>query len=428
MSSAPLLQIFAVDQQSHELTGDPEITFFQQVYRRHVPFGMQTIPLLFPQRFALGTTVSVPVDRLGDLVTNMTLQVNLNSLKPDAGDSDYHLAWISNVGNAMIKQVDLEVGGSVISRQYGEWLHIWNELSQPAVKKNTYTSLVGGQSTAEAQELYVPLNFWFCRYTTLALPLISLVHQTVKVNITLRHLGELVHYAGTGGLAAWNDYNAVESATLLVDYVFLGPEQRQAVATEEHRFLIDQVQTTGTVSIPRTTTEYRFPLPFKHPVKAIYWVFQDSADAPAPKGPNRTTDSFFRYHTAESGGTSDEVPIATHMQLRVNGDDFTHRFGEKYFNMLQPYYRHTGGGSSTSGGPVPGLYMTSFCLRPETHQPTGTLNLSQCDEGYLCVDFHPRNNTNLTGNIDFRCYGLSYNIFVISGGMGALRYSTGYTP
>ena len=414
MSSAPLLQIIAVGQQDTDLTTNPQITFFKQVYKRHVPFAIQTVPVMFGQRFTLGSSISVNIERLGDLVTNMTLFVKLNSLKSE-GD----FTWIDNLGNAMIQKIELEIGGSIVNRQYGEWVHIWNEFSQPAAKKNVYKSLIGGQSTQDGQELYIPLNFWFCRYTTLALPLIALAHHTVKVNIQTRTLGELTQFTAGCQCKVADNYNIVDSASLLVDYVYLNTEERRKIATEEHRFLIDEVQTTGTITIPKGTKQNRYSLTFAHPVKSLYWVFQDSSNRPASTGPNPDTSSFFRYHGRDAG--NNEAPIAKHMQIKINGQEFTYQFGEKFFNMLQPYYRHTGGGSGTTG-PIPGLYNYNFCLRPEEHQPTGTLNFSRVENAFLHVEFNDNNNENIIEAIDFRCYALNYNILLIASGMGGVLY------
>ena len=48
---------------------------------------------------------------------------------------------------------------------------------------------ISGEST---QKLYIPLQFWFCRNIGSSLPLISLPHQDVKINIEFRNLNELV--------------------------------------------------------------------------------------------------------------------------------------------------------------------------------------------------------------------------------------------
>lgn len=415
MASAALLQIIAVGQEDQELTTNPQITFFKQVYKRHVPFAAQTVPLKFNNQFILGTTSSLHVDRVGDLLTTLTLHVKLK------GFQNENTKWIDNLGNALIKTVDIEIGGNLVDRQYGEWIHIWNECSQPAAKKNVYKSMIGF-SSSNAQDLYIPLNFWFCRYTTLALPLIALTHHHVKINITTRTWKELITTDLDTQASCDNSYitnqNIVEDAELLCDYIFLDNESRKEFAVQEHRFLIDQVQTTGIISIPATSKRHRYPLTFSHPVKAMYWYFQNSANASSKNNGNKTTTSFFDYSTKKNGNS---VPIAKNMQLKVNGQEFTHNFGEKYFNMVQPYYRHTGGSSGVDG-PIVGLYNYNFCLRPEEHQPTGSINFSRIENPLLEVEFTDENEYENCDTIDFKAFALSQNVFLISSGMGGVLF------
>jgi hypothetical protein len=249
----------------------------------------------------------------------------------------------------------------------------------------------------------------------LALPLIALNHHEVKINFKLRNLKDILQLKNGGEQTGINNISIID-ARLLVDYVFLENDMRKDVATKEHRFLIEQVQSTGTITVSKNTRSTRFPLNFKHPVKSLYWFFQDGA---------RGSQSNSKEGRRDHGLFGTIKNPAKYMQLKANGAEFTSRFTPTYFSHLQPYYRHSSvpeSGQKTSYN----YFNFNFCLRPEEHQPTGSMNFSRLDSAYLHVDFnHEENNKedNLKGkSIDFRCYALNTNIFLVSNGMGGILY------
>lgn len=86
------------------------------------------------------------------------------------GGSSPTVGWVPEVGHALIKTVELEIGGQRIDKHYAAWLHIWNELSQPVGLQSGYAKMIGNVSalttaaaSTPAYTLYVPLQFWFCR-------------------------------------------------------------------------------------------------------------------------------------------------------------------------------------------------------------------------------------------------------------------------
>ena len=112
------------------------------------------------------------MSRNGDLIWRVYLQVDLPAVTKTAGE----FAWTFNLGNVLVKQVEVEIGGQRIDRQYGDWMHIWNELTIPAGQVTGYNNMIGHTSdlnsgfdtgtptaTAVAKRLYIPLFFWFCR-------------------------------------------------------------------------------------------------------------------------------------------------------------------------------------------------------------------------------------------------------------------------
>ncbi len=298
----------------------------------------------------------------------------------------------------MIEEVSIEIGGQTIDKHYGLWLNIWNDLTQTTEKSDGYNFMIGNIADMTtptinkdsltvkeigAYTMYIPLQFWFCRNPGLALPLIALQYHEVKFNITFKPLADLIVHTGT---------NLVKTpsleASLFVDYIYLDTDERRQFAQVQHEYLIEQLQFTGAEAV--TAGPYKSKLALNHPCKELIWVIRD--DQPAG-----------------SGGPDDldYVPILS-AKLQLNGQD---RFSERkgtYFNLVQPYQHHT-------CIPGDGVYVYSFALNPEQHQPSGTVNMSRIDNATL--------HLNADGGGNLHVFAVNYNVLRIMAGMGGLAYS-----
>jgi hypothetical protein len=75
--------------------------------------------------------------------------------------------------------------------------------------------------------------------------------------------------------------------------------------------------------------------------------------------------------------------------------------------------------------PSGGVYMYSFAIKPEEHQPSGTCNFSRIDTATLVFSVDgkkPISNAD-SYNADIRVYAINYNILRVMSGMGGLAYS-----
>jgi len=272
------MQLVAYGAQDVYLTGNPQITFFKVVYRRHTNFSCEVIEHSFNGTADFGRKVSVEVTRNGDLVTNMHLRVKLPAL---AVGSDQKAAWTRRIGHALIGSVEVTIGGATIDKQYGTWLDVWYELAHRAGDLDRgFAQMVGdyseltklegarsGTTAKPAATLFVPLQFWFNRNTGLALPLIALQYHEVRVNVEFASFNSCVNYTGSS-LSA----QSLDDATLLVEYVYLDSEERRRFAQVGHEYLIEQVQFTGEEEITSSNSKHR--LNFNHPTKALVWAMR----------------------------------------------------------------------------------------------------------------------------------------------------------
>jgi len=413
-----LMQLVAYGAQDIYLTGNPQITFFKVVYRRHTNFAFESIEQTFNGQADFGKRVTATISRNGDLIQQMYLEVVL----PATGTNN--TVWTYGVGNALIKQAEIEIGGQLIDRQYGDWMNIWSELTVPAGKRAGYDNMVGNNAPGTDQigtlnantikhRLYVPFQFWFNRNPGLALPLIALQYHEVKLNLELRPVSDLVQTAnGTGSLV---------SCKLYVDYVYLDTDERRRFAQVSHEYLIEQVQFTGSESKNATDTNKNVTLNFNHPVKELIWAHtNNTTGASGYNGKNY----WFNY----SGIATSSRDSFTTALLQLNGHDrFSVRFAD-YFRKVQNYEHHTrcprvSGDLDVADNRQQFIYSYSFALSPEEHQPSGTCNFSRIDNAVLQLTYSTASPNHTAAALNLKIYAVNYNVLRIMSGMGGLAYS-----
>jgi hypothetical protein len=455
------MQLVAYGAQDIYLTGNPQITFFKVVYRRHTNFAMEAIEQTFNGSANFGKKVQCTISRNGDLIHRVYLQATLPQVQLSSTDpSGAQFRWLNWVGHNLINNVYIEIGGQQIDKHYGDWLQIWNELSQEAGKQAGYADMVGNvpqlvnllvqggegcdspcatpgtepltsavaANCAPEYTLYIPLQFWFNRNPGLALPLIALQYHEVKIWLEFNQLSNLCwDSAGSSGPVITRVASAgLVSASLYVDYIYLDTDERRRFAQVSHEYLIEQLQFTGGESV--TSSANKIKLNFNHPTKELVWVVQrDSFVAcdgtmNAYKGlqPFNYSDWFDRsvlesgYSVTRVEGMAGSNPVVT-AKIQLNGHDrFDEREG-RYFNLVQPYQHHT-------NIPAVGINVYSFALKPEEHQPSGTCNFSRIDNATLILTLS-NNTVGAALSAQVRVYAVNYNVLRIMSGMGGLAYS-----
>jgi hypothetical protein len=427
-----LMQLVAYGAQDIYLTGNPQITFFKVVYRRHTNFAVESIEQTFNGTPNFGNRVTATISRNGDLIQQMYLEVVLPY------NTTSTAKWVYGIGNAMINKAEIEIGGQLIDRHYGEWLDIWTELSVPAGKRSGYDDMVGnslpgkavGTASSRAQDvrLYVPLQFWFNRNPGLALPLIALQYHEVKLNLELNSLGSLT----TETVSAFD--NSL-TCKLYVDYVYLDTDERRRFAQVSHEYLIEQVQFTGDETVASGDSSKNFTLNFNHPCKELVWVHR-LASLPLADNTSGNDMNYFNFSTiTEASNFGTGVDTFYTGKLQLNGHDrFTTRYAD-YFRKVQNLEHHTRvprtlvEGGTINAPQTPHyrhqfIYSYSFAISPEEHQPSGTCNFSRIDNAVLQLTYDTTGNTSQTANaLNLKVFAVNYNVLRIMSGMGGLAYS-----
>ncbi len=449
-----LMQLVAYGAQDVYLTGNPQITFFKVVYRRHTNFSMESIQQTLNGQHTLGQRLTATISRNGDLISSMYLQMKFTGCSA---------ATRENVGHGCLESVAVEIGGQLIDKQYGEWMDIWIDLTLPSSKIEGFNDMA--HSSGETRTVKVPLHFWFCRNPGLALPLIALQYHEVKVIVNFGSESDV----GSG--------TTLSNAELWVDYIYLDTDERRRFAQVSHEYLIEQLQFSGALASASTNQHH---INFNHPVKEILWV--ERKDSTAPNWRNWTLSTEF----------DDDI------KLMLNGHDRWAGRDSKYFTHYQTYQHHTriptgypgiiyakaqadgviGAADEAAGQTVvtlgadptatalglilhvtddptdyvitgiagadvtisPALkqvakketvvsfnhkhtdnvsprniHCYSFALKPEEHQPSGTCNFSRIDNATL--------KRLGTADSELHIYAVNYNVLRIMSGMGGLAYS-----
>lgn len=207
--AAGLIQLVAKGIEDNYLTTDPQITFFKTLYRRHTNFAIESICQYFGSTANFGETVNCTLSQSGDLVGKVFLYVEMPSI-PKFENEIKKIAWARNLGHALIMETSVIIGDKLIDKQYGEWMHIWSEVSYQDL--NGLNRMIGNlpeiyefSNGKNGFKLFIPLEFWFCRNSGLTLPMIALSSKDIKINVVFRKLEECYRIGPTHSIEVLED-------------------------------------------------------------------------------------------------------------------------------------------------------------------------------------------------------------------------------
>lgn len=421
-----LLQLVATGRQDVYLTGNPQTTFFKQVYRRHTNFSIESQRIPFETGVEFNKLITTTIPRNGDLLTQLMLEISLPQITPngpiipssscdvpvDVSGSTF-TSWVNGIGYAMIDYVSIQFGSQEIDRLYGEWLYIWSKLSTPGAKQAGFNYMIGYQEAYDDNtqtgplKLYVPLNFWFCKNVGLALPLIALQSMPIRIFIKLKNGNDMIYSRELITNPSFKTATPpiILDMVLWGDFVFLDVEERRRFTSSRHEYLIEQTQIQRKFPIPASALYANVPLNFNHPLKEIVWIVQENRMTSYHEPFNFTPRALTEY-----GISTDLISTAV---LQFDGYDRFEKRSAPYFRLVQPWQRH-------SSIPNDFIYVYSFSLAPESEQPQGTCNASRIDSINLQVEMNnaiPRNDCGIT------VYATNYNILRIVAGLGGLLFT-----
>ena len=464
--SGGLLQLVAIGVQDLYLTGNPQVSLFKVVYRRHTNFAIEAVRQTFDGEVDFGKSVTTKISRDGDLLHKIVIEIDLPEIFSTNGNT---ISWVNSIAHAMVDKIELYIGELLIDRHYGEWLEIWSELALDSSKRDGYNNMVSKYESFTSVKgpltVFIPLQFWFCRNPGLALPLISLQYHEVKIIVKFSNFNELWTFgpnnnyiayknlitvtkqtgpdfdsSDVGKIIYWTDGTqdkiiffvnsnevtvqgsgtifsqimytkpddrpkftpSIIDARVYADFIYLDTFERRFFAKNKHEYLIEQLQFDSDTSYQTNQRFLKVPISFNLPMKELIWVSQLQ---------RYTEDNdLFNFSNTMDPIAVQNDPIEKALILFNGTERFEERIG-KYFRLVQPYHHHTRCPSSF-------IYVYSFAMAPEKHQPSGTANFSMLNT----VDLRLTYNSLITDS-NVRVYGLNYNILKIESGMGGILYA-----
>lgn len=475
------IQLVAKASQDLYLTNNPKISFFKSVYKRHTNFSMELIKIEpnsgnLNLKEATDTDIEFKMDRNGDLINNIYFIFTL----PDIYSNDtIKFQWIHRIGEYIIKEVSLNIGNTKIDNLYGQWLHIWNELTLDEEKKDGYNRMIGNISdlynplendgstypastsslqSIKSRKIIVPIPFYFTYNTALSLPLIALQYEEIKINFKLRPFKDLYTIIDSGlrkksptgdsnyNLGIFTTHGSSTQITSLdinpsleVNYIYLDTNERSKFATSEIDYLVQTINLNQNLTIsPKPsadktkTYDKLFDLQLNNPVSHLIWVIQRSDFESSNRfynytnWPNKTDDPIINptnYDDFKAEDTLNDTninclknkSILKKATLKLNGNN---RFNEKDFEAFNYInnYQHM------KRIPEDGIYCYSFGVDYDITkvQPNGSCNMSVFESVQLELKTCPSTST-----YDYKVYvyAVTYNILRIQSGMGGLQFS-----
>lgn len=396
--SPSILQLQSVGQQDVYLTAEPQINVFKYTYYRYVNFATEIIELPLNDNATFNRKTSCDVPKRGHLLSKLYLHLKLPPLTKTSGT---YLCWTNSIGYAIFNDpIELEIGGVVVDKLYPQFLDIYDEFSNSSKQlgKNFMTGksdlyVANYYNAQKPLDLVIPLDFWFTKHYSLALPLLSMNNQDLRVNFKFKDFPDVVNFDG-----ATPAYVNILESSVFAEYIFLDEVIVEQFQKQKHMYVIDQIQYHGDETIPTSTSIYNTPLKFNHPVKELFFAFTEKQ--------NVDNNNYFVY-----SNSTDDSSIITSASLLLDGKKRFDDFPEYLYRSIFPYSVH-------SVVPMKYVYCIPFCINPEDIQPTGSLNMSRFNDVVLSVKLLPNNPETY-----IYVYAVNYNIVTVENGSLSIEFA-----
>jgi hypothetical protein len=488
-----LLLLVSVGKENIYLSTKPEITFFKIAYKRYSNFSIESVAQYFKNTPDFGRRVTVNISKNADLLGNMYICVKLPDIirsSPTYLPSTVKkFAWVKKVGLAIINYVELEIGGILIERNFGDWLNIWYELTIDYGRKAAYNKMIGNidlltnfTNGKASYSLNVPLNFWFCQDSGLALPLVSMIHNDIKFHVEfntfdlsylesptnyiqvsepfcLFKYGELIKQNVNGNLAigtfVYYDtmnqyvyYNKLKGDFLIpttIDsrYLIIGNDSKFETNIAPNTLLIQDesyfkyntpsiIEAYLLVNYIYLDNEERFNflnnnhlylIPIVQNIAEQNFFSANIAYKIPFINPNKII--FWRAQLISNIIANDFFnytlyPITDTPTTIIEKETIVLNSIDRMDPNTVELYTYLQVYLNNFISNTEGINMYSFCINPLSYQPSGSLNFSQIDDTYIQMNLNKK--INYQNTITIRGYGLQYNVFKIKDGLGGLGF------
>ncbi|QIG59938.1 hypothetical protein [Dishui Lake phycodnavirus 4] len=368
--SAALIDLVSKGVQDVYITGQPEVSFFRQNYKRHTNFALKPERLDYIGTFGSNNEVSIPIPNKGDLLGYVWIEA------PGIARNGTNTTGFFSEDVASLTEFSLWIGGQQVVTLDGLFIQgvhnlLYNADSSRAAcapLTNYFPAQAQGVASGSADHYVIP--FFFSEDLTKVLPLIGIKFHEVEIRVKCR--------AG---------FVPANSPKVFATYFYVDTDERSYFMERDHELLIQQVQYQ--MAAPGET---EFDLTyFNHPCKAVHLVSS----------------------SANGSAWNDEYTF-DRSSLYINGTTLFENMSNVFHHTVVPQMHTT---VLPLGLQYQPTYTWPFCLSLNKQQPTGSLNFSRIDNAKLVVS-----SPNGGGNI-VRVYAVNYNVLRIKRGMAGIAYS-----
>lgn len=390
-------------------------SFFSHGYKNYANYAKDTRKMNFMATADFGKQVSFRFDldgRYGDLITNLTLQIELPVLPNTVSGTS--AVYTNGIGNAIIKELIFKIGGNVVESHNGEWMDIWSTLSIPMSKRPIYNSMIKKSENSFANggftggNVYSPLMLWFCQNMgsntreniALNFPLIGMRNCEIELIIKFRNLDELIVYnrliPGDSSVLTSAQLASLHmlDAGLLVDYIILDADERvKYLDAQRQMYLMTQSQRV-TLTLEKGESVINMNLrELRYPITEIIWVIRSSA--------NLNNREYFNYSNSADVADPNRDGFIRTLRMTFDGRDRIPELRGDYFTDLEPFKIHDSIPARTY------INCWSFSLDPANlAQPTGSCNFSGINEAKFIINL----KTPLVTAAEINVYAINYNV------------------
>jgi hypothetical protein len=342
---------------------------------------------------AFGQDWSVTISRSGDYLLHTWIRLVLPSITLAVGNqfgADGTIRWTRNLMHNIVKESCITFNDLVAARMDNYHLDFWAAFTVPEGKRAGYSQMIGNVDvlttphvvgdTIPSQVLNLPLPFFFCRDSGVALPTAALPYNDMRICFAFRNWNELLvvesladtKLHATPTLADVGGQEPVLANTQVWgNYSIVANDERKRMACAPRDILIEQVQTSPIQTFtPATNPQQQYDIRFAHSVKALFFGVR-----------NKTTISDWSNYTTSSpvvtaGPSIEYTPVGAvdpilQTSLIYENTNRISQMGSDYFSLVQPWFF----------APVipveTGYHMYSYSLDFYNLDPKGSTNFGK---------------------------------------------------
>lgn len=410
------LRLAVTGVQDQWLTGDPKISFFSSIYKRHTRFSTEAVGIPITGNVSLGGNAIARIpNNVGDLLRSVMLKLTLGELP--SGN-----LYNASIATSVIQHVDLVIGGQTIQRLTGDYIDMYNQLHSNKDDADTTLYYMNGhnnqiQIVSAPRTFYLNLPFYFFRNPSLAIPICAITRQLIEIHIKFKDVDDDVtfSYGEVNGnmVRTKTELGSIVEASIITDFYFITRDEINFLLTRPMQYIITQLQ-LSTMQFKPNETKKSALLKFTNPVKELFFLAKEETGANVGNEDRlldvTSTDQAFSSRVTNKRS---DYRFVKNIRFECNGKRMFDHTG-KYLAYEQSLIHHTG-----CPDPAYEFYTYSFALKPELYYPTGQLNMSRIIHKKLDVEL---DETSTSRNINFSIYALNYNLLHVEGGLAGLKF------